>query len=353
MPEVAASGNHIVVADNYSRRYERCHETGRDHRHQYCVIEYALTLCGREFQRRYRNAVAPELAIQFAKDWPDWCEECLQAFPWWTAAGIKAWQEAGYLGGDETLRLRAADEQQFSSGKGLPPETWDALSEEAKQERADALARWLDEMPVSTIAEEGIMMPANYEHTKADMDATPRKCGCGATFRISDYPAGYFAYRYQIRKGSTVNTCPSCEKSVYQNVIDGVLPDGNPWHYGESTIQSAKEELAVLNGNARMTRQANVNPSRYYKPNLVSELGNHCQGCGRYYDDDRVLEVDHIQPRREGGSDDYDNLTLLCPPCNRAKGFRLTLEQLQSENRESGHLPKEREVNIRHGKPFR
>lgn len=48
-----------------------------------------------------------------------------------------------------------------------------------------------------------------------------------------------------------------------------------------------------------------------------------CQCCG--LDNDlaqalygRPLEIHHIQPRREGGSDDPSNLTTLCSPCHRA-----------------------------------
>ena len=83
---------------------------------------------------------------------------------------------------------------------------------------------------------------------------------------------------------------------------------------------------------------------------LLSDIGPFCQGCGRDYGfDPRVLEVDHRMPKSDGGNDHYDNLTLLCPPCNKAKRDRLTLTGLQAENRRQGHLVPEREVNIRHG----
>ena len=43
-----------------------------------------------------------------------------------------------------------------------------------------------------------------------------------------------------------------------------------------------------------------------------------CQYCGAT-PPDAVLEVDHIEPRSEGGSDDEDNLVTACLPCNRGK----------------------------------
>ena len=63
-----------------------------------------------------------------------------------------------------------------------------------------------------------------------------------------------------------------------------------------------------------------------------------------------MLEVDHIRPRSDGGSDAYDNLTLFCPPCNKEKRDRMTLTGLQDDNRKNGHLTTENERNIRHGR---
>ena len=54
---------------------------------------------------------------------------------------------------------------------------------------------------------------------------------------------------------------------------------------------------------------------------LLTDIGAFCQGCGADYAfDRRVLEVDHINPRSQGGTDAYENLTLLCPPCNKEIG---------------------------------
>src|SRR5690348_11004265 len=43
-----------------------------------------------------------------------------------------------------------------------------------------------------------------------------------------------------------------------------------------------------------------------------------CQYCGRR-PPDVMLEVDHIIPRCDGGSDAPENLTTSCAPCNRGK----------------------------------
>ena len=95
-------------------------------------------------------------------------------------------------------------------------------------------------------------------------------------------------------------------------------------------------------------------PPREQHQRLLDDIGAYCQGCGANYGfDPRVLEVDHIRPKADGGSDAYDNLTLLCPPCNRAKSDRLALTGLQMQNRKEGYLKPENEPNLRHGNPNR
>jgi hypothetical protein len=49
--------------------------------------------------------------------------------------------------------------------------------------------------------------------------------------------------------------------------------------------------------------------------------GFRCQYCGRKTPD-VVLEVDHIIPRADGGSDEFENLLTACWDCNRGKGGR-------------------------------
>lgn len=45
-----------------------------------------------------------------------------------------------------------------------------------------------------------------------------------------------------------------------------------------------------------------------------------CKGpCGRLLTREEIT-LDHIQPRSWGGSDDLENLQIMCQPCNHAKG---------------------------------
>ena len=58
------------------------------------------------------------------------------------------------------------------------------------------------------------------------------------------------------------------------------------------------------------------------------------------------MEVDHINPRSQGGTDAYENLTLLCPPCNREKRDRFTLLGLQDANRKNGYMKNQGSLRV-------
>ena len=117
----------------------------------------------------------------------------------------------------------------------------------------------------------------------------------------------------------------------------------------EPPTRTDNAEPAVLELQMPRGRQRHPRP-RSQHGRLIVDIGAYCQGCGRDYGfDPRVLEVDHIRPKADGGSDAYDNLTLLCPPCNREKRDRYTLSHLQVINRREGHLEPDNERNIRHG----
>ena len=92
-------------------------------------------------------------------------------------------------------------------------------------------------------------------------------------------------------------------------------------------------------------------PPRSQHPRLLEKYGAYCQGCGcDFTDNPNDLEVDHIWPRSEGGTDAYENLTLLCPPCNRTKSDTMTITGLQQRNRREGILRPENEVNLKLGR---
>ncbi len=72
---------------------------------------------------------------------------------------------------------------------------------------------------------------------------------------------------------------------------------------------------------------------------LIGQWGAVCWGCGFEppNGDDRHFDLDHIDPKSEGGHNDLDNRAVLCRPCNGRKGNRITLTTLRRENRRDGY----------------
>tara|TARA_R110000824_G_scaffold317414_1_gene504612 strand:- start:854 stop:1294 length:441 start_codon:yes stop_codon:yes gene_type:complete len=57
--------------------------------------------------------------------------------------------------------------------------------------------------------------------------------------------------------------------------------------------------------------------SESLKSEILDNDNCRCRACG--FSDRLTLEIDHIKPRSLGGSDDLDNLQVLCSFCNNTK----------------------------------
>ena len=71
---------------------------------------------------------------------------------------------------------------------------------------------------------------------------------------------------------------------------------------------------------------------------LIERYGLQCWGCDFVAPDQRYLDLDHIRPKSDGGSNQIYNRALLCRPCNGAKSNRMTLSDLRNANRKAGYL---------------
>ena len=79
---------------------------------------------------------------------------------------------------------------------------------------------------------------------------------------------------------------------------------------------------------------------REMKDYLVDAFGLRCWGCNFNAPDERHLQLDHVDPKADGGSNHLDNRALLCGPCNMAKGNRMTMSALRRQNTKEEHLTK-------------
>ena len=84
---------------------------------------------------------------------------------------------------------------------------------------------------------------------------------------------------------------------------------------------------------------------------LTGQFGLICWGCGFEPPEPEYLDLDHILPASEGGSNELENRAILCGPCNRRKSNRKTLTALRTENKRAGKWygnPKiDQRINIR------
>jgi RNA-directed DNA polymerase len=59
-----------------------------------------------------------------------------------------------------------------------------------------------------------------------------------------------------------------------------------------------------------------------------------CARCGLYFEDEDVLEIDHIVPKSEGGEDGYKNWQLLHRHCHHEKTAEDRQRQMENKARE-------------------
>ena len=70
-----------------------------------------------------------------------------------------------------------------------------------------------------------------------------------------------------------------------------------------------------------------------------------CAGCGRVLEPE-FMEIDHINPRSDGGANTVDNRILLCRPCNGRKSNGFTLTGLLRANKKEGWMKDARKADV-------
>ena len=81
----------------------------------------------------------------------------------------------------------------------------------------------------------------------------------------------------------------------------------------------------ALDAPPKRTDQGELPNYRTHRHRLYGEQEGVCVGCDTHFPF-RIMEVDHMLPRSQGGTDHPDNLQLLCSACNRSKGGRTMAE---------------------------
>jgi RNA-directed DNA polymerase len=71
--------------------------------------------------------------------------------------------------------------------------------------------------------------------------------------------------------------------------------------------------------------------------NLMKSQKGKCTRCGLYFEDEDVLEVDHIIPKSEGGKDQYKNYQLLHRHCHHEKTAEDRQRQMENKGQKKAH----------------
>lgn len=122
-------------------------------------------------------------------------------------------------------------------------------------------------------------------------------------------------FRNEHRTNAAMNDCPSPRR-------DGFIV------YFSCECCPTKSELAIfqhkgqtfiewINAKEDKPQRKSIKPSLRFE--IMKRDNYRCQMCGISAKDGATLEIDHITPVAKGGSNDTDNLQVLCRDCNAGK----------------------------------
>ncbi|MDE0012005.1 MAG: DNA methyltransferase [Candidatus Poribacteria bacterium] len=85
---------------------------------------------------------------------------------------------------------------------------------------------------------------------------------------------------------------------------------------------------------------------------LLKQFGVQCWGCNFIPPDERYLQLDHIIPKSDGGTNHIDNRSLLCQPCNSKKSNTMSLNALRRQNDRDGHTQPNEQIDLKAALPW-
>lgn len=101
---------------------------------------------------------------------------------------------------------------------------------------------------------------------------------------------------------------------------------------GKRVVVAAGDGIRRLLGHSKPDMDDAVSP--HARRDLYEAQQGRCNGCANAYEA-KDLTIDHIEPTSRGGTNDIDNLQLLCHSCNSIKGNR-PMDYLRRRLREDG-----------------
>lgn len=83
---------------------------------------------------------------------------------------------------------------------------------------------------------------------------------------------------------------------------------------------------------------------------LLDRFGHRCWACAFNHADSGWCELDHIDPKSQGSSNELSNRAILCIPCNRKKSDTLTLHSVRRLRGYTARKP--HPVDLRHARTW-
>lgn len=108
--------------------------------------------------------------------------------------------------------------------------------------------------------------------------------------------------------------CALCEKEVYR--APNLIAKGNVFCSLKCSGAFTRQNHVVQIDGVIKKKSININP---FKIALAHARGGVCQLCQN--NNFAILQAHHIVEKSNGGSDDLENLMLLCPTCHALQHF--------------------------------
>ena len=123
-----------------------------------------------------------------------------------------------------------------------------------------------------------------------------------------------------LKNVSNINSDLLSKVEKYKNENETII------EFIESAIlKSLPKEISTQEKLKKINRRRSINDTTRYA--VLERAGFKCQCCGikPLKDNDVILHIDHIIPHSLGGSDNIDNLQVLCDKCNLSKQNRFII----------------------------
>ncbi len=125
-------------------------------------------------------------------------------------------------------------------------------------------------------------------------------------------------------------TADAAEKPMFPHVVH--IETEPPARSDENEVAAQSLVLKVQRPKEPWQRISHRQMVHILAAAQASSGGVICAGCGRVLEID-FMQLDHIQPKADGGENHITNRILLCGPCNRRKRNYFTLAGLWGENK--------------------